>query len=307
MEQGIIEVRPDLQIFYRDAGEGEPVVIIPLACWMESAQGAVRESAAHESLKTRIVFYDPRGRGQSSAIPVADASFDADISDLAAVHANSGAEQVALVGWSYYGGVVARYAMLYPERVARVITIGGLPLRKRPWIDLIEQQAAERMAKVDPALVRQMREGAGPDQFTAFWKIFEATRMGRPPVSKPPRRLADMSNEWPENVFPRGARAMESLGEWDWREDAKRLTMPLLVIQGAADIAPDAAREWAESAPNARVLMMEGVGHFPAFEDPDRFFGIVHQFLQGEWPSEAEPGAAAGTPAGRVLRSGART
>jgi pimeloyl-ACP methyl ester carboxylesterase len=116
-----------------------------------------------------------------------------------------------------------------------------------------------------------------------------------------------MSNEWPENIFPRGARAMESLGEWDWRDDAKRLTMPLLGIQGAADIAADSAREWAECAPNARVVMMEGVGHFPAFEDPDRLFSIVHQFLKGEWPSESEPGGAGGTPADRAMRSGART
>lgn len=130
--------------------------------------------------------------------------------------------------------------------------------------------------------------------------------MGRPPACNPSARLAEISNEWPENVFPRGARAMESLGEWDWREDAKRLTMPLLVIQGAADIAPDSAREWAEYAPNARVLMMEGVGHFPAFEDPDRLFRIVHQLLEGEWPSETEPGAAAGTLVDRAMRSGAR-
>jgi pimeloyl-ACP methyl ester carboxylesterase len=299
MEQGIIEVRPDLQIFYRDIGSGESVAIIPLACWMGSFEALAREC--------RIVFYDPRGRGQSSAIAVDDASFDADVQDLAAVRRNCGAEQVALLGWSYFGGVVARYAVLYPEQVTRVVIINGLPVRKRPWIDRMEQQAAERTARVDPALVRQMSDSAGPAQFHAFWKIFEATRMGRAPVCKPSARLAEMPNEWPKNALPRDARAIESLGEWDWREDSQRLTMPLLVIQGDADIEPDSAREWAQYAPNARVLMMAGVGHFPFFEDPDRFFGAIQQFLKGEWPSEAEPARGAGTRTDRALRSGVRT
>jgi pimeloyl-ACP methyl ester carboxylesterase len=281
MEQGIIEVRPDLQIFYRDVGEGEPPVVVPLACWTEDFDQLAN--------KRRLLYYDPRGRGLSSAIAVDEASFDADLSDLAAVHANSGSEQIALIGWSYFGGLVARYAMLYPERVSRVITIGGLPIRRDPWMDMIEREAGERMAVVDPDLVRRMRESDGPEQFHAFWTVFEATRMGRPPVRPAPKRLADISNEWPENFFPRGQRIMQSLGDWDWREDARRLTMPLLVIGGSADVAPEAAPEWAEYAPNARVLMMDRVGHFPAFENPQLFFRIVDQFLRGEWPAEAEP------------------
>jgi pimeloyl-ACP methyl ester carboxylesterase len=280
MEQGIIEVRPDLQIFYRDVGEGEPPVVVPLACWTEDFDQLAN--------KRRMFYYDPRGRGLSSAIAVEEASFDADLSDLAAVHANSGSDQITLIGWSYFGGLVARYAMLHPESVSRVITIGGLPIRRNPWIDIIEREASDRMAAVDPDLVRQMREGNGPEQFHAFWKLFEATRMGRPPVRPAPNRLADISNEWPENFFPRGQRIMQSLGDWDWREDAKRLTPPLLVIEGSADVAPGAAREWAEYAPNARVLMMDRVGHFPAFEDPEGFFRAVDRFLSGEWPVEAE-------------------
>lgn len=280
MEQGIIEVRPDLQIFYRDVGEGEPPVVVPLACWTED----------FDQLATnrRIFYYDPRGRGLSSAIAVEEASFDADLSDLAAVHTNSGSEKIALIGWSYFGGLVARYGMLHPERISRIITIGGLPIRRNPWIDMIEREAGERMTVVEPDLVRRMCESDGPEQFHAFWKVFEATRMGRPPVRPAPNRLADISNEWPENFFPRAQHIMRSLGDWDWREDANRLTMPLLVIGGSADVAPGAALEWAEYAPNARLLLMDRVGHFPAFENPDEFFRVVDQFLSGEWPAEAE-------------------
>lgn len=47
----------------------------------------------------------------------------------------------------------------------------------------------------------------------------------------------------------------------------------------------EAAREWAEFLPNARVFKMEGVGHFPSPENPDLFFSTLENFLCGNWPT----------------------
>jgi pimeloyl-ACP methyl ester carboxylesterase len=284
MEQGIIELRSDLQIFYRDVGEGDETVIIPLACWTEN----------FDRLATgrRLIYYDPRGRGRSSAIAVDDASFDADLADLEAVQRNACNGRASFIGWSYFGGVVARYAMLHPERVRRVITIGGMPIRKRPWMEIVDKQAAERASRLDGSLLERMRRGPGPQQFDAFWEVFQATRLGRSPAKALPGHLRSVANEWPESFFPRVARAIESMGDWDWREDARRLDAPMLVIEGGADYAPEAGREWTEYAPDARVVMLEGVGHAPPLEDPERFFTIVDRFLGGEWPAEAEAARA---------------
>ena len=48
MEQDIIEVRPDVQIFYRDIGPGESGANIPLACWLESFDPLAREGKISE-------------------------------------------------------------------------------------------------------------------------------------------------------------------------------------------------------------------------------------------------------------------
>ena len=284
MEQGIIEIRPDLQIFYRDVGEGEQTVIVPLASFTEDFDRL--------AVGRRMVYYDPRGRGRSSSIPLEEASFEADLADLEAVQRNAGGGKAILIGWSYYGGVVARYAMLHPERVRSAIMISGMPIRKQPWMEIIGQQESARAAEVDPALMARMQEGRGPEQFDAFWQIFQTTRMARPPARELPRYLRESPNEWPDSFLPRAARTIESMGDWDWREDARRLGAPMLVIEGARDYAPDAAREWAEYAPNARVIMLDGIGHAPMLEDPERFFGVVEHFLNGEWPAEAEAARA---------------
>jgi pimeloyl-ACP methyl ester carboxylesterase len=40
---------------------------------------------------------------------------------------------------------------------------------------------------------------------------------------------------------------------------------------------------------DGRLLLLEGVGHFPYVEVPERFFAAVEEFLLGRWPMGAQP------------------
>jgi pimeloyl-ACP methyl ester carboxylesterase len=42
----------------------------------------------------------------------------------------------------------------------------------------------------------------------------------------------------------------------------------------------EGAKAWASVLPNAQLLLMDGVGHFPYVEVPERFFEAVDQFLR---------------------------
>lgn len=93
-------------------------------------------------------------------------------------------------------------------------------------------------------------------------------------------------NERPEKIFAVFRRGMQTQGDWDWREDAKRAISPALFVYGDADFLPfEAAQQWAECLPNARVFKMDGVGHFPSLEKPDLLFSALEDFLRGHWPT----------------------
>ncbi len=51
------------------------------------------------------------------------------------------------------------------------------------------------------------------------------------------------------------------------------LQAPLLVVTGDEDplLAPEEARALASSAPNGRAVVIEGAGHLPSLQQPDRF------------------------------------
>jgi hypothetical protein len=80
-----------------------------------------------------------------------------------------------------------------------------------------------------------------------------------------------------------------SLGDWDWRPSLKAVAARTLVVHGTSDvISVDSAREWAAALPNARLLLLEGIGHFPYLEVRERFNAVVDAFQQGRWPEGAQ-------------------
>lgn len=68
---------------------------------------------------------------------------------------------------------------------------------------------------------------------------------------------------------------------------------PVVVLHGSEDVIPvSAAAEWTTAFPNSRLLLLEGVGHFPYVEAPEAFFPAIDSFLGGKWPEGAQsPGS----------------
>jgi proline iminopeptidase len=85
-------------------------------------------------------------------------------------------------------------------------------------------------------------------------------------------------------------KTMRSLGRhWDFTKKAAAIRVPTLVIQGDKDFAasPDGARRWAELIPDARLIMLAGVGHLTYVERSDRVLPALVRFFSGQWPPEA--------------------
>ena len=64
----------------------------------------------------------------------------------------------------------------------------------------------------------------------------------------------------------------------------------MLIVHGDKDrSAPyGGGREWAMTFPNARLVTVEGAGHAPWIESPERVLPAITGFLDGSWPAEAE-------------------
>jgi pimeloyl-ACP methyl ester carboxylesterase len=69
---------------------------------------------------------------------------------------------------------------------------------------------------------------------------------------------------------------------WDISAEISAIQAPLLSIQGTEDAygLPSQLESIASAVSHARTEMIEGLGHFPQLEDPERVVGMVQGFLE---------------------------
>ncbi len=75
----------------------------------------------------QIVSYDQRGSGLSTAPADGAYGIQAQVSDLDAVRANFGAQQITVIGHSWGGYLAAAYTALHPSNVAALGLLDALP------------------------------------------------------------------------------------------------------------------------------------------------------------------------------------
>ena len=101
-----IRTADNTELYYKDWGTGRPVIL--LHGWPLSADSWDDQAMAIADAGYRTISYDRRGFGRSSQ-PFEGYDYNTLADDLAAVMAQTGAQDAVLVGFSMGGGEVARY------------------------------------------------------------------------------------------------------------------------------------------------------------------------------------------------------
>jgi pimeloyl-ACP methyl ester carboxylesterase len=241
--------------------DGPPIVFIHgwsqnHLCWVKQYESALAD-------EFRLVAYDLRGHGMSSAPLEAEHYTDAKLwaDDVAAILDRLGLDQAVLVGWSYGAFVICDYVRAYgQDRVAAINLVEGtVKLGESSFGTLIGPGFLDHFvdATADdlPTNIRAMRS-------------FVRTCLAKP--------LPDDDLEtavcW-NVVVPATIRANLAAREIDSDDVLRSLRVPLLVTQGRADsvVLPAMAEHVLATCPTADGSWYEDVGHAPHLEAPERF------------------------------------
>ena len=241
-----IKTEDGVEIFYKDWGEGQPIVFSH--GWPLSSDDWDAQMLFFLQHRYRVIAHDRRGHGRSGQVSDGH-DMDHYADDLAALTAHLDLKNAIHVGHSTGGGEVARYLARHGEsRVSKAVLISAVPplmvktpanplgLPKKVFDDFQAALAANRSQ-----FYRDI--AAGP--FYGFNR----------PDAKPSEAIIE--NWWRQGMMG-GAKAhydgIVAFSQTDFTEDLKKITVPVLVMHGDDDqVVP-----YSDSAPLSAKLLKNG-------------------------------------------------
>lgn len=260
----------DVNLFYRDQGEGPVLLLIHGICASSLTwDGWVKELAPHY----RVIRFDVPGFGISGPVKKELYDREAIVKFLDDFLNALKIDRVSIAGNSLGGYIAWNYALDHPERVQKLIVIDPLSYNQDfPWIVSFSiNPVVKPVAKiVMPRFLIDMsvRQVYGdPSKITARTKdiYFDmAMREGNK------KSYIDIFNTLKEK------NKTETISN-----GIGRIKPPTLVMWGTKDrwIPFEYMANWKRDLPGARCIAYEGVGHVPMEEIPEVTARDAHQFL----------------------------
>jgi pimeloyl-ACP methyl ester carboxylesterase len=250
-------------------GSGSPIVLIhgfgaAIDWWDEIAPALAAEH--------RVIRMDLIGHGGTEA-PASGYAIERQATLVKAVLDKLGVGRVTVIGHSMGGEVATAFAESYPRRIKRLVLIDSPPsaeatfnLMTRLAFTSVVGELLSRF-ETDSVILKSLAQGFAPgfpvpERFVADFKQLTYTAF---------RSAHDASVAFrTQRQTPDRLKALDPVP-------------PLLVIFGARDaLIPESSAKLFEAVPGARVVVVDGAGHSPMVEAPEKTLALISDFLSNQ-------------------------
>jgi pimeloyl-ACP methyl ester carboxylesterase len=264
-----------LHVWTYGGHDGSPVMLL-LSGGPGFSHDYMTAFAGYASPELRLVWFDQRGTGMSTAPTTTGYAIADQVADIEAVRAAVGAEQLHIVGHSWGGGYALFYLVAQPAQVASIVLIDNLA---PDWTAFQAGQArfTARLRELQAAGVipDPLPSSVGDDCLPPDIAMFPAYLAD--PATLPPQEIQETTS----HCAPRNGTFVVING-YDLRPQLGGARAPIAIIFGSADpFGLDWQTQTEAALPMATLTTttIEGSGHFPWFEQPEPFEVAFRAFL----------------------------
>jgi non-heme chloroperoxidase len=273
---GYVPTADGTQIYFKDWGEGQPIVFSH--GWPLTADAWDAQMIYFAARGYRCIAHDRRGHGRSTQ-PWSGNDMDGFADDLAALVQALDLEDAIHVGHSTGGGEVARYIGRHgTARVAKAVLISAVP-------PLMLKTAANPGGLPIEAF-DAIRAGVSADR-SQFFKDLTTPFYG---ANRPGQSVSDGVRDsfWRQGMqagIKSALDCIKAFSETDFTEDLKRFDVPTLILHGDDDqIVPigASALRTATLVPAATLKVYPGLGHGLCTTNADLINADLHAFIEAK-------------------------
>lgn len=222
----------------------------------------------------RVVFYDQRGTGRSTAPASERWDLGAYSDDLEAVRVAVGAQRPKILGHSWGGGVALAYAERHSENLSSLILVDSIAITAESKARL-EKQIGARVVELkrEGLIPAKIPRGSG-DDCLASQRAIAPIYYANPRHEAARQQVGTCSSRAFKLTF-------DTMAQFDLRPDAVRVTVPVLILYGDKDTfqSRDSVADFTFALPRARTVAIADCGHIPWIERPDLFWPELRTFL----------------------------
>jgi len=248
------ELPDGLRYAYLEGGKGEPLMLL-------HGFGANKDNfvrvAKYLTPHYRVIIPDHIGFGESAKPDKADYSPRAQAERLRSLAKELGIPKLHLGGNSMGGHIALTYAALYPKEVASLWLLAPAGVWSAPPSEM--RKRIETGGR-NPMIVRN------EDEFAELVAGVTAVPM---PI---PRRFLDVVAQERIRNQALEQRIFKQLAEDSVEKRVRGLATPALIVWGAQDrvLHPGSAGILQMLLTRSEVVLLQGVGHVPMLEQPER-------------------------------------
>jgi non-heme chloroperoxidase len=269
-----ITVQDGTEIYYKDWGNGQPVVFSH--GWPLSSDAFEDQMLFLADRGYRCIAHDRRGHGRSSQ-PWDGNEMDTYADDLAALTEKLDLKDAIHIGHSTGGGEVARYIGRHgTKRVSKAILISAVPP--------LMLKTAANPAGLPMQAFDEIRAAVLADR-SQFWKDLSMAFYG---FNRPGAKISEGLRDsfWLQGMKA-GHKAVhdciKAFSETDFTEDLKKFNVPTLILHGDDDqIVPigAAAMQSSKLVKGATLKVYPGFPHGMCSTQKDQINADLFDFLQ---------------------------